>query len=83
MEISMLNGSFRDYRYEAMWWRSDGELHWRAEVFQADRLCAAPRGSIQPGNRGNEEANVRASVETFIETSEQALAAQRDPSGMA
>ncbi len=78
MEISVVNGLCGEYRYEGIWWRLDGEVHWKAHVFSDDGIAATPAGTLRPETRGSEDANVRKTIEIFIETSEQSLKAQRD-----
>ena len=82
MEISTVNGRLRNYRYEGLWWRADGEVHWKAEVFLDDDVAANPKGSLRPATPGNEDEEVRQSIEAFIETADETARRHSDPGAL-
>jgi hypothetical protein len=79
MEISVVNGALREYRYQGMWWRVGARLHWKAEVSGAAGIAATPAGTIEPAQRGAEDQAVRSAIEAYIETAEQASRDGREP----
>lgn len=79
MEISVVNGCFGEYRYEGLWWRLGGEIHWKAQVLRDGATAAMPAGTLGPETRDREDESVRRCIEAFIATSEDAARRRRAP----
>jgi hypothetical protein len=79
VEISVISGVYiarrsrASYTYEASWWRKQGEVHWKADVFRDHVVAGSPSGTVTPAASTLEdlEASVRQSIEQFIDAGEE------------
>ena len=79
VEISVISGVYialrsgASYTYEASWWRKQGEVHWKADVFRNHVVAGSPSGTVISTGPTLEdlEAGVRQSIEVFIDAGEE------------